>query len=378
MPDRMRASGHMLAERLAAPVRLSFMGLPGAGKTTLIQALLGLDIPGFRPEEAALAPSLALSYGPVLRGKVTFEDETREEVPGPELTDTMQSGAIYAEISVPCERLRDLHIFELVTDGSPEEMCQAAPWASERCDIAIWCSRQFGETEADIWAQVPDGQKDHAILALTQADLLSPEQMTAWLDTAHDVANTGFSIIAPVAARRALEAQMADQKDAEWIAQACGVEALWQEILCRVDQGRQMDLAHADLFLKRFERARHRRETDLMDPPYWDKTGPLESRAHNDVRRFLRQQSFEILTDIEEFGPFAQTRIMARCLDAANQVMDIIADDVPATAQQALAHGAASDAADMLLLMTLENTTSAAEDAVHLILQVQREFELAA
>ena len=59
-------------------------------------------------------------------------------------------------------------------------------------------------------------------------------------------------------------------------------------------------------------------------------------------------------------------------------LVDLIADDAPSDARSQLAHNAASDAADMLLLMTLENTADAAEDAVHLMLQVKREFDMAA
>ncbi|MEL6315198.1 MAG: hypothetical protein AAFQ60_14250, partial [Pseudomonadota bacterium] len=79
-----------------------------------------------------------------------------------------------------------------------------------------------------------------------------------------------------------------------------------------------------------------------------------------------------------EFGPFATGKIVERCLETANKLVDLIADDTPVDAPSQLAHSAASDAADMLLLMTLENTADAAEDAVHLMLQVKRELDLAA
>ncbi len=378
MPSRMRSSGQTLADRLAAPVRLSLMGMPGAGKTTLIRALLGVETPSFEGGSDDMAPSFALSYGDALQGCVTFEDGTRDEVTAADLADGFHRKAIYADLQMPCDRLRDIHMFELVTDGSAEELLQATPWAAERCEIPIWCSRRFDATEAQIWAQVPDRLKDHAILVLTQADRQTPDGMTDWLDSAHDLANAGFSIIVPVAAERAYEAQIGRRQDVETIMQACGVEALWQEIMHHVEQGRQTDLAHAERFLKRFERVRGRRATELRDPENLDLTQAPESKMLSDAHGYLRHQASEMLADIEEFGPFAQARIVERCLEAANHVVDLIADDMAVNAEQVLAHNAVSDAADMLLLMTLENTPDAAEDAVHLIIQVQRELELAA
>ena len=84
-----------------------------------------------------------------------------------------------------------------------------------------------------------------------------------------------------------------------------------------------------------------------------------------------------MLVDIEEFGEFATGKIVDRCLETANTLIEMVANEDASTEQQELALDAATEAADVLLLMRLENTPGAAGDAVNLILQVKRDFELA-
>lgn len=373
LPDRLRQSGRALAERLSSPVRLSFLGKPAAGKTTLIRALLGSDIPALNGK----APSYELVYGPVPKTRVTFDDGTQQEVPASQLDDALAQEPMFVELEHPCPALEKLHVMEVVTDGSEAELSAAAPWAAKRSEIPIWCSRDFDASEMQIWSRVPGNRKDHAMLVLTQADTVAKDVLTARLEQAFDQDGAGFAIIAPVAARHALEADQNNRPDAEAVAKACGVTALRQEIFRRVDQGRQADLDHAEIFLSRFEKAvAAPPQSPVTAPDRHDPTAP--SATLKTGAEFIRKQAREMLIDIEEFGPFAPGKIVERCLETANTLVDMIADESPSGTAEALAHAAAINAADVLLLMTLENTDGAAEDAVHLMLQVKQEIEMAA
>lgn len=375
LPDRLRSSGQALAERLASPVRLSFMGMPGVGKSTLIRALLGPQMPALN----GAMPTYELAYGDTPWARVTLEDGTRRDVGSAEIEAILALAPVFIELHTPCPRLRSVRVLELVTDGSPTELSVAAPWAARRCDIPIWCTRAFDAREAQIWSNVPAACKDHAILVLTHADTLPPDELSARLDTAFDTEGTGFCIIAPVAAEHALMAQDADSADAAAVMAATGVGALREEIFRRVHQGRQLDLDHAEIFLGRFEKPKARK---LSKPRPSSQTREVDKRARSHALKsgaeLVQHEAQEMLLDIEEFGPFATGKIVERCLETANKLVDLIADDAPVNVQSQLAHNAASDAADMLLLMTLENTADAAEDAVHLMLQVKREFDMAA
>ena len=375
LPDRLRLSGQALAERLASPVRLSFMGRPGVGKTTLIRALFG---PGAQALNGG-APTYELVYGDAPWARVTLEDGTHCDVDGADVEDILAFAPVFIELHRPCPDLRSVSVLELVTDGSPAELSVAAPWAAKRCNIPIWCTKAFDAREAQIWSKVPAAYKDHAILVLTQADAVPTKELVARLDQAYETEGTGFCIIAPVAAEHALNMQVSDSTDAEAVLAASGIGALRAEIFRRVHQGRQLDLDHAEIFLSRFEKPKARK---LSKPRPSSQPNELQkgdgSKALKSGAELVQQQAQEMLIDIEEFGPFATGKIVERCLETANKLVDLIADDTPIDAPSQLAHSAASDAADMLLLMTLENTADAAEDAVHLMLQVKRELDLAA
>mgnify|MGYP001791047958 FL=1 len=375
LPDRLRLSGQALAERLASPVRLSFMGRPGVGKTTLIRALFG---PGAQALNGG-APTYELVYGDAPWARVTRADGTQCDVDGADVEDILALAPVFIELHRPCPDLRSVSVLELVTDGSPAELSVAAPWAAKRCNIPIWCTKAFDRREAQIWSKVPAAYKDHAILVLTQADTVPSQELVARLDQAYETEGTGFCIIAPVAAEHALNMQVSDSTDAEAVLAASGIGALRAEIFRRVHQGRQLDLDHAEIFLSRFEKPKARK---LSKPRPSLQPNELQkgdgSKALKSGAELVQQQAQEMLIDIEEFGPFATGKIVERCLETANKLVDLIADDTPVDAPSQLAHSAASDAADMLLLMTLENTADAAEDAVHLMLQVKRELDLAA
>lgn len=378
-PERLRASVAGLAKRLGAPVRLAFMGPPGSGKTTLIRALLG---PGIPKIDTPL-PSHEWLYSEEPHATVTLEDGTLVQLDTIDAKSILDLDPVFVTFHVPCERLRSLRVLELVTDGSDGELAAAAPWAASRCEIPVWCSRRFDDVEAKAWAQVPRGRKDHAVLALTQADRLSPDVLAATMEETDARSETGFYIIAPVAARLAAKAMDDQRGDLERILKSTGIAALRDEILRRVEQGRQQDLDHADVFLNRFEKPHARKMSRpltaiLGQEPRVETSAQTENQAMRESVEYLRAQANEMLTDIVEFGNFAPRKIVDRCLETANTLVDHIADDAPETDAQTIAHNAAYDAADMLLLMTLENTAGAVEDAVNLMLQVKRDFEMAA
>ena len=115
----------------------------------------------------------------------------------------------------------------------------------------------------------------------------------------------------------------------------------------------------------------------IAKPPQSAAASP-NGAAFSDGADYLRQQAEVMLTDIEEFGGEASKVLLDRCLTAANHLVDMVADRAPASDREELATEAAIEAADTLLLMTLEASSDAAEDAVSLLLQVRRDFELAA
>ncbi len=385
LSDQLHTSGQALATRLSSPVRVTFLGPPKSGKTTLINALIGQDIV---PEQAEL-PTYEIDYGEQPKVIATTGDRSSLHLGGFDMERITAVAPVFLQIQTPVELLRRLRLMEVVTDGSPEEMLAATRWAVGRSDIFVWCSRQFSKPEGQIWAHVPEAKKDHGFLALTQADRLSSEELSTHLDRIIEAGDTEFRIIVPLAARQASLAQRAGRPGGDKLIAASGVPALLDALLGHIQLGQQSDIDHATVFLDRFEKtsSRTRSQAVVSRPgtsrlsslaePQKPKARPATASGFSEGMQYLQSQARIMLVDIEEFGEFATGKIVDRCLETANTLIEMVANEDASTEQQELALDAATEAADVLLLMRLENTPGAAGDAVNLILQVKRDFELA-
>ncbi len=386
LSEQLLSSGRALARRLSSPVRVTFVGPPKSGKSTLINALTGQTV---IPDSADL-PSYEIWYAETPHVVVTKGDGSTEKLGQSEFGRLAEFAPVFLQFYLPQEIFKRMRVLEIVTDGSPAEMAAATRWAAKRTDIAIWCSREFEDIERGYWSLFPDEQKDHGFLVLTQADRLSPELISARLDQICDEVVNEFRIIAPVAAKQAFPSQNSKPSDKDQMMKSSGLRALRSELLRHIELGRQADIDHASVFLNRFEKTTPRKvinqkggaEKPSKILEYKDNKNPEDNAApcqsYSAGTEYLRSQAIEMFTDIEEFGSFASKKIVERCLETANTLVDMVADEYPETDHQELAVDAATEAADVLLLMTLENTRGAAEDAVNLLLQVKRDFEVAA
>jgi hypothetical protein len=379
LPSTFRASGNALARRLASPVRVTVLGQPKVGKSTLISALTDCG----KVIDTAGLPTHEIGYADEPHVVATLNDGTRLTLDAIRIDEILATNPVFVQIFAPLEKLKHIRVLEVVTDGTPEEMIAATRWAAKRTDIAIWCSREFDQIERHIWSGFPDEKKGHGFLVLTQMDKMSAPAVSDRLNRMFDEGDAEFRIIAPVSAAQALSAKQGSGADPDRLIDASGLPALSDALFGQIELGRRADLDHATLFLERFE------ETTAPVAP---KSGRRVTTLTSIVKRqpetaengfgaaanYLRNQANEMLTDMVEFGEFAPQKIVERCLETANTLMDMIADEDAIDDQQDLAQDAATEAADLLLLMTLENTPGAAEDAIDLMLQVKRDFELAA
>ncbi|MBW4985623.1 hypothetical protein KZZ07_24070 [Mameliella sp. CS4] len=158
-----QASCAALAGKLAAPVRIGLLGLPGAGKRAILAALGGLppDL-GTQP-----LPTLELNHGPTARTDAMLADGSRIETEGLPTPDLLAQDPVFLQITSPAPALSGRSLLLLVTDASASDLRAGLAWAAPRLDLALWCSRDWGDFERDLWQAAPDRMHNHALLVLT-------------------------------------------------------------------------------------------------------------------------------------------------------------------------------------------------------------------
>ena len=103
LPPEGRKIGQRLMTQLHQPTRIAVIGLAGAGKTSLINMLLGANV---MPELKGLA-AVELSFGATGRFQVTMMDGTIEITEGALNPAQLPAGTMKIGIQLPDLRLKE-------------------------------------------------------------------------------------------------------------------------------------------------------------------------------------------------------------------------------------------------------------------------------
>lgn len=239
-----------LLTRLQTPVRLALMGMPGAGKSSLLNLLVGTDV---IPSGLRL-PTLQLSYGDREKAVCTLPNGSKRTFDAVDMREISALSPVLVELEMPLPALTKISVLEVVAPNDPEAVHRACQWASKRCDIALWCTRAFNDDEQRIWFQMPDLIKDHAFLMVTKADIPAASGLLdATLAAVRAVARDEFSEIIPIATLNAIAARQPDGSIDKEKLRASGGLALISAVLKQVEQGRQSAVDLAEVLLRQNE-----------------------------------------------------------------------------------------------------------------------------
>ncbi|MEM8631009.1 MAG: hypothetical protein AAGF74_07220 [Pseudomonadota bacterium] len=348
-------SGTTLLERLMAPVTIAVMGQRHSGKSHLVNLLVGADVLAMGAEW----PSVELIAGPVERTVFRLETGETSEVDGlPGLR--LPKGTVLMRIEAPLPRLTNVRLLEVVSENDPDEMQAALSWAARQADIGIWCTEQFNATERSYWQSVPDALKDHSFLALN-----------------------------PRAAMRHFDL-VAEAAQEEFYQTVVASEDLLDPVSRMVSQGRRGDTDSALVFLAKhgapdasggLRKTQARAGAKQKEVPT-EALAPMEEAALSDaLERLLRASRglAEIVADPTDGGVDEDRArvVLNTCLSEAEDLADrlsIASDSQPGLAVYA---NDFQEAAEMMVLLQLEDSDGPAADAVTLLLQLKRDLEVA-
>lgn len=264
-----------LIERLERPARVALLGLPGAGKSAILNLLAGTVVV---PETLRL-PTIVVQHGPQARMICTLADGRNEVIPGSNLSEVLHLAPALVTLELDLPALKVITLLEISAGPMEAEQRRATAWAQKRADIVIWCTTSYLPKEQVVWEDMPDVMKDNGFLFLTKVDLLGGrEAAQGMLERVELRAGEDFRQVLAISAKQARQAMQAPGGLDRDLFRDSGAGAVITAIKTRVQMARQADMDMAELLLarhveasemvaRRFAEAGEAQPQDRVPPP---------------------------------------------------------------------------------------------------------------
>lgn len=376
LPETAGEQAAQLLTRLNRPVAVIVAGGTGSGKSSLVNMLVGEPV---IPERSGL-PVVEIAYGQVRRSIVVDRDGRRSERPGNALTEDLAPDAALVRVELPARPLEHMSLTELRVTGAPADRASAMDLIAQQADIVLWCTQVFDATELGLWRGLPDRIKDHAFLVLTKADrLLMQEALVDRIAALEPVVAEEFHSLFPVATLQAMSARPGGDgtgKPELW--KASGGQALARAVARQVALGRMADADRALAFMTRCG-------LSVEDPAPAAQSAAnadAETAADGDGAEdpiaaavsMLTERARELTRIVAVEGGDSRSAVLDHCLSTMESLCEMLAGPGGGDPASAWLQAGASEGLDMLVLLNLERTDDAAEDAVDLLLQLRKEL----
>lgn len=237
-----------LIERLERPARVALLGLPGSGKSAILNLLAGTIVV---PETLRL-PTIIVQHGSEPRMVCTLSDGRTEIIPGDNLEKSLSLSPALITLELDLPALKVISLLEVAAGPQDVDQRRAALWAGKRADILIWCTTSYLPKEQLVWEGMPDTFKDNGFLLLTKVDLLGGRDAAVGMHyRVEQRAGGEFRQVLSISAKEARAAMpVGGPVDRDRFRES-GAGAVISTIKTRVQSARRADTDTAELILAR-------------------------------------------------------------------------------------------------------------------------------
>lgn len=345
LPVSARTHAAALADRLENGVRIVFLGPKDAGKSTLCNVIL---------EMSQLSAA---------------SDETRHFHPDPTKAEPLGLSKDTPIIALKNCQMGHAQVVDFGGSDTPEDVRKAL----EVADIVLWCTQSFDAQEAAAWSGAPDRLKDHSFMVLTKADVLAEmEILKEKIHSLQGIVSEEFHSLFPVTTSQLLACLETGTPAAPEQFAASGVKALVDAVFGSVTAGQRADLDSALLFLERHGLAFDAAPEPPVRPPEPDQSMPLAFKAAHETIMARAYDLAELSFD-EAIGDMSS--VLDLCGTISEELVEVMQERATADPMLASWSDHFQDASDKVMLMTMENDTRSAADAVTILLQLRRDLE---
>ena len=252
LPAEAAETSKGLLARLRDPMRVTLMGFPQSGKSTLVNLLLNDTVV---PEGISL-PTTQYVRGATPKAELTLSDGRVETIADVDPYQISAAAPMYVEVALPLAALGRINVLEIVAPITLQDQQRAMHWAAKRTDLALWCTDGFNTNEQALWDTMPDAIKDHAFMLLTRADqALARGDLEETLTEVRENHAYQFNKILPIATTNAIAARNSDGTVDKAMMQASGGTALISAILRQVDSRLQATVDQAQVMIETYKDA---------------------------------------------------------------------------------------------------------------------------
>jgi len=370
LPTRHRAHGTAVLAHLTAPVRVAVLGRPNGGKTCVVNMLLGGNYIRL-PQGLEF---IEVIYGPAAQVTLNWPDGEAQRY---EMAAAKPDGAQHAMIELPLEALKTTAYCEVSLPAEPVRQQDVLQNLRAFGQVFLWCSEAFDTEEQALWQSVPDEIKDHSFLVMTKADRQIMKGELAERRAALELAAAdAFLGLHPVATLHALKAQADADQSALW--DASGGRGLAEAVQAQVRRGRAADLDQAEVLLaqlgKGVQAGGRATETPALAVQTAVTPNTDETTLMGRLQDQLQTAAQEMLADLDTGKIPNADGLLSRCSATLRALTQTLTQEAAQDAEAAEMLADAQDGEETLMLLQVEQSPTAAADAVVVLLQLKKEM----